>query len=317
MPLPFAKNWIGKETAMKLVNFQDQGEARFGLLVKDEIFDVAKTAERLGGNKGLGRKIEYFFDDCEALTPALREVEAFIAAGSAAGLGVARDSVTLLPSIGRPPKIVCVARNYAEHAKEAGLEISPIPIVFARFSATLIGDRAPIVVPAVSPQLDWEGELAIVIGRHTRGRRISKAEAMDYVFGYTVFNDVTIRDFQFRVTQYTAGKNFRHSGPMGPSIVTKDEIADPHNLQITTRLNGKVEQSASTSTMIYDIPTILEHIAEFVDLEPGDVIPTGTPAGVGFKRKPPLFLKAGDLMEVEIDGLGKLSNPVIDEEARS
>ncbi len=183
----------------------------------------------------------------------------------------------------------------------------------SRFANTFVADGDPVIVPSVSTHLDWEGELAIIIGKNTNGRRLKKEEAMNYVFGYSIFNDVTVRDYQFRVTQYTAGKNFRASGPFGPVIVTADEVADPHKLDIRTTLNGEVMQFANTETMIYDIPTILEHISDFIDLEAGDVIPTGTPAGVGFKRKPPIFLKDGDRITVEIPGIGTLSNPVIDE----
>lgn len=298
---------------MKIVSYEDKGAPRFGAVIGDRILDLAAGAARLGAT--LPARIEAFFDDISTLEPVLRR--------TVAALTPAPDEVSvplaetrLLPPIARPPKILCVARNYAEHAKEAGLEISPIPILFARFPATLVGDGAPVVVPAVSHHLDWEGELAVIIGKGSGGRRITKGEAMDHVFGYAVFNDVTVRDYQFRVTQYTAGKNFRYSGPFGPMIVTADEVADPHDLEIVTTLNGKVEQRANTSTMIYDIPTILEHIADFIDLEPGDVIPTGTPAGVGFKRKPPVFLQPGDTITVEIPGIGRLSNPVVAEATR-
>lgn len=247
----------------------------------------------------------------EALTFA-QEIGVHSDASHAALIPCPSDVGELLPAVPNPPKIVCVARNYAEHAKEAGLEISPIPIVFARFTQTLVAHGKPVIRPTVSEQYDWEGEVAIVIGK--RGHRISKADAMQHVAGYTLFNDCTVRDYQFRVTQYTSGKNFDASGPLGPYVVTADEVADPHNLDLTTTLNGEVVQSANTSDMIYDIPTIIEHISEWVTLEPGDVIPTGTPAGVGFKRQPPWFLKPGDVMQVSATGLGVLENSVVAEE---
>lgn len=305
---------------MKLVSYEENGRPRFGAIVGKHVLDLARASEAYAGRDAsigsLPARIEEFFEDCEALLVVARKVIARFEADGASDSSIAKPlaAVKLLPPIGRPPKIVCVARNYAEHAKEAGLEISPIPITFARFARTLVADGDPVLVPSVSHQLDWEGELAVIIGKDTKGKRITKADAMDYVFGYSIFNDVTVRDYQFRITQYTAGKNFRASGPFGPVIVTADEIADPHNLDIKTTLNGKVEQAANTSTMIYDIPTILENIAEFIDLEPGDVIPTGTPAGVGFKRKPPVFLKDGDTITVEVSGIGTLSNPVRNEE---
>ncbi len=304
---------------MQLLTYQWGGGARFGVLAGDRIIDVERASTYFSSLRAeirpIGNRIEDFFDNIDALSASLKAVVDLFdkTKDLQRELSVARDEVKLLPPIPRPPKIVCVARNYAEHAKEAGLQISPIPILFARFSATLVADGAPIVVPTVSEQVDWEGELAIIIGKATNSKRVSKAEAMDYVFGYAIFNDVSVRDYQFRVSQYTGGKNFRASGPFGPTIVTKDEIADPHNLQITTTLNGQVMQSANTSDMIYDIPTIIEHISDFVDLEPGDLIPTGTPAGVGFKRNPPLFLKDGDTITVDIPGLGILTNPVVGE----
>lgn len=166
-------------------------------------------------------------------------------------------------------------------------------------------------MPTVSEQVDWEGELALVIG--TGGRHIAASDAMTHVAGLTIFNDVSVRDFQFRVTQYTAGKNFQASGPVGPTVSLVDEGLDPHALEITTTVNGVVKQRGNTGEMIFDIPTLIAHISEFVELEPGDIIPTGTPAGVGFKRTPAEFLRPGDLVEVEIDGLGVLQNPVVAE----
>lgn len=303
---------------MKLVSYEVNGKPRFGLLCDDVVIDVEAASRAIAASdpavRIISSRIEDFFDEIEELRPSLDAVAARGAALPAeAGAVVKAADVKILAPIRRPPKIICVARNYAEHAKEAGLEISPIPIIFARFANTFVADGDPVVVPAVSSDLDWEGELAIVIGKHTKGKRLTRDEAMDYVFGYSIFNDVTVRDYQFRVTQYTSGKNFRASGPFGPAIVTADEVVDPHKLDIRTTLNGEVMQFANTDTMIYDIPTILEHISEFIDLEPGDVIPTGTPAGVGFKRKPPIFLKDGDVITVEIPGIGTLSNPVVDE----
>ncbi|PSH62103.1 fumarylacetoacetate hydrolase family protein [Phyllobacterium sophorae] len=305
---------------MKLVSYEENGKPRFGAVVAGMVVDLARASEACHNDDPkiavLPRRIEDFFDRIEDLSGSLKAVVArFETSADAPNPEFCQPlaGVKLLPPISRPPKTICVARNYAEHAKEAGLEISPIPILFARFSKTFVAAGAPVVVPTVSKDLDWEGELAVIIGKNSNGQRISKDEAMDYVFGYSIFNDVTVRDYQFRVTQYTAGKNFRGSGPFGPMIVTADEIIDPHKLDIKTTLNGEVMQFANTATMIYDIPTILENIAEFIDLEAGDVIPTGTPAGVGFKRKPPIYLKHGDRITVEIPGVGVLSNPVIDE----
>jgi 2-keto-4-pentenoate hydratase/2-oxohepta-3-ene-1,7-dioic acid hydratase in catechol pathway len=230
-------------------------------------------------------------------------------------VGVAPDPerVRLLPPVPRPPKIVCVARNYAEHAREAGLPVSEIPILFARFPATLIAAGDPVVVPTVSDQMDWEGELAVVIG--TGGRHVNRKDAMRHVAGYSIFNDVTVRDYQFRVTQYTEGKNFSATGPFGPFLALVDEIDDPGGLEIVTEVDGVEKQRATTGEMIFDIATLIEHISTFIELEPGDVIATGTPAGVGFKRNPPEFLRAGQSVSVRITGLGVLENPVVAEPA--
>jgi 2-keto-4-pentenoate hydratase/2-oxohepta-3-ene-1,7-dioic acid hydratase in catechol pathway len=302
---------------MRLVSYGENGEARFGVLLGDKVLDVGRAsvayAKQHADITAIPSAIEKFLDRSQELYPTLKKLVAAFEKSPDAALAKPLAGVKLLPPIPRPPKIVCVARNYAEHAREAGLPVSEIPIVFARFANTLVAEGDPIVVPAVSDNVDWEGELAVIIGKGTNGRRIGKAEAMDYVFGYSIFNDVSVRDYQFRVTQYTSGKNFRASGPFGPVIVTADELTDPHKLDIKTTINGEVMQSANTDTMIFDVPTILEHIADWIDLEAGDVIPTGTPAGVGFKRKTPIFLKDGDTVSIEISGIGTLTNPVIDE----
>ncbi len=303
---------------MKLVTYEQFGLPRFGALVDDAIVDMARGSAALAaqdaGIRPLPDTIEPFLALSDVLDASARAVVAAAAAGKLAAFMTPLAGATLLPPVPRPPKIICVARNYAEHAREAGLQVSEIPILFARFASTQIGQDAAIAIPAVSHQIDWEGELAVVLGRGSNGRRIGKSDAMDLVYGYTIFNDVTARDYQFRVTQYTGGKNFRRSGPCGPYLVTRDEIADPHKLQVVTRVNGVEKQSANTDTMIFDIPTILEHIADFIDLEPGDLIPMGTPAGVGFKRNPPEFLQDGDIVEVEVTGLGILRNPVVNED---
>lgn len=288
---------------MKLISFEAGAGQRFGAVRDGKVLDLAAA------DPALPARIEDFLADADRLRPHLDRA----VAGADAALWRGLDAINLMPPVPRPPKIICVARNYAEHAREAGLQVSEFPIVFTRFANTLVADGAPIIRPRVSHHLDWEGELAVIVGRGTGGRRISRDEAMDHVFGYSIFNDVTVRDFQFRVSQYTAGKNFRSSGPFGPVIVTRDEIADPHRLDIETRINGKREQFANTGDMIFPVPVILEHIAEFIDLEPGDVIATGTPAGVGFKRNPPVFLTPGDVVEISISGIGTLTNPVREE----
>lgn len=218
--------------------------------------------------------------------------------------------VELRPPVPRPGKVICVGRNFKAHAEEAGLELAEYPIMFPKFSSTLVGAGQPIVAPSVSHELDWEGELAVVIGKPCH--RTPKNAAMSAVFGYTLFNDVTVRDYQFRSTQYTAGKNFDTSGPLGPYLVLPDELPDPHDVDLTTTVNEVVKQEGNTKDFLFDIPTMIEIISEWITLEPGDVIAMGTPAGVGFKRKPPEFLKPGDVVRVTGSGpLGSLENPVV------
>ena len=293
---------------MRLTSYKIQGRISYGVEQGDRIIDLPTLLDAQGATSGPKSVLE-LIEAGEAGQAAVKSaIESANGNFGAAALG--RSSVQLLPPIYNPPKFFCIGRNYAEHAKEAGFDMSPIPIMFHRFASTLIGDGANILYPKVSEQLDWEGELAVVIGKSHKGQ-IAVENAMDHVFGYTAFNDVTVRDYQFRTTQYIAGKNFRTSGPLGPVIVTKDELANPHGLQIVTRVNDTVMQNANTSEMHFDIPFIINHLSEFIDLQAGDVIAMGTPAGVGFKRKPPVFLKIDDVVTVELEGVGSLSNKVV------
>ena len=217
----------------------------------------------------------------------------------------------LPPGVGAS-KTLCVGRNYREHAAEMGGPVPDYPVVFARFPSSLVGHREPLVRPRASREFDYEGELAVIIGR--RGRHISRTRALDHVAGYSLFNDGSVRDYQARTSQYTMGKNFDGSGAFGPALVTADEIPPgARGLRLETRLNGAIVQRASTDDMIFDVPTLIATISEVMTLEAGDVIVTGTPSGVGKARQPPVFLVPGDVCEVEVTGLGILSNPVVDE----
>ncbi|MFJ6321504.1 MULTISPECIES: fumarylacetoacetate hydrolase family protein [unclassified Rhizobium] len=297
---------------MKFSSYLWNGRKSYGTAVEDGIVDIPALFHELG-EAAPAHDLLSLIERGQAAVAAVREALAAAArAGKMASALVSDAERSPLTPLPRPPKMICVGRNYAEHAKEAGFEMSQIPIIFPKFSAVLVADQDAILLPKVSGQLDWEGELAVVMGPAPRGK-IAKANALNHVFGYTIFNDVTIRDYQFRTTQYTAGKNFRTSGPVGPWIVTSDEIADPHALQIRTTLNGEVMQNANTSEMFFDVPTIIEHLSEFIDMEAGDIIAMGTPAGVGFKRKPPIFMKAGDRIAIEIEKIGRLENHVIAE----
>lgn len=234
-----------------------------------------------------------------------------------AGFAEARAKGWLVPSreaywfapVPRPGKVVCVGLNYHDHANELGFTVPKHPTLFSKFSSCVIAPGEPVVIPASSEQLDYEAELAIVIGR--RAHRVPALRAYDYILGYTAFNDVTARDFQFGDVQWQRGKSCDTFAPMGQTIVTTDEIPDPHSLRITMRVNGAVVQDSNTSQLIFRVPELIEFISANITLEPGDVIATGTPPGVGYARKPPVFLKDGDQMEVSIERIGGLGNPIV------
>jgi 2-keto-4-pentenoate hydratase/2-oxohepta-3-ene-1,7-dioic acid hydratase in catechol pathway len=300
---------------MRLISYREAGRQRLGARLNGSTLDLAASYAALLAERGAA--------DTEALVPP--DIVAFLAGGERSlaaagevlararqddGWGVEPASIELLPVVPTPPKIICVARNYAEHAAEARLDVLEVPNLFIRFPQSLVADGAPVLVPKVSDKVDWEAELAVVIGKP--GKHIPAAAAYGHVAGYTAFNDISIRDWQLRnpPIQFGAGKNFDGSGPLGPELVTAAEIADPHDLRITLEVNGEVMQSSSTANMVFDIPTLIEHISAFTTLGPGDVIATGTPAGVGHFRDPPVYLRAGDTVRVEIEGIGVLENPV-------
>jgi 2-keto-4-pentenoate hydratase/2-oxohepta-3-ene-1,7-dioic acid hydratase in catechol pathway len=212
------------------------------------------------------------------------------------------------PDVNR--KILCVGVNYRPHIEEMGREIPEYPVVFVRFPGSLVSDGEPLLRPRVSEQYDFEGELAIVIGKVAR--HVSRADAYDYIGGYCCFMDGSVRDWQRHTGQFTAGKNFERSGAIGP-MVPAGRIPDPTALQLTTRVNGKVMQEGCIGDLVFDIPALVEYCSTFTELQPGDIIATGTPGGVGAARKPPVWLRDGDRVEVEISGVGVLSNPVQDE----
>ena len=220
--------------------------------------------------------------------------------------------INLLAPLLKPPKIICIGLNYRDHAEEGKMTIPDVPTVFAKFSNTIIGTGAPIVLPKNSSKPDYEAEFAVVIGR--RGRRIREEQWRDYVFGYSILNDVSARDFQMATSQWMMGKTFDTFAPFGPEIVTADEVPDPHDLAISLTLNGEVMQNSNTGNMIFRIPRLIAFLSSVFTLEPGDIISTGTPAGVGFARKPPRWLRPGDEVTVRVEGLGELTNPVVAEE---
>ena len=244
---------------------------------------------------------------------ALGGSERLLAAGRAllAGPEIDLEAVELPPPLPSPGKIICVGLNYAEHSAESGYELPAYPTIFGRFASSLSGHGAPIVRPRVSEQLDYEGEFVAVIDRG--GRDIPKERALEHVLAYSLFNDASIRDYQFKAPQWTVGKNFDSTGAFGPYLVTADELPPGcRGLRLQTRLNGAVVQSASTDDLVFDVATLVSLLSEAFTLDPGDIIVTGTPSGVGLARKPQLWMKPGDVCEVELEGIGVLRNPVVD-----
>jgi 2-keto-4-pentenoate hydratase/2-oxohepta-3-ene-1,7-dioic acid hydratase in catechol pathway len=213
--------------------------------------------------------------------------------------------------IPQPPKIICIGLNYRDHAAEAKMAIPEVPTVFAKYANTVTGHMHPIVLPRNSVKPDYEAEFAVVIGKG--GRHIPESHWREHVFGYTILNDVSARDFQMQTSQWTMGKTFDTFAPMGPVIVTADEIEDPHKLAISLTLNGELMQSSNTSNLIFGVPQLIAFLSSVMTLHPGDIISTGTPAGVGFARKPPRWLRPGDEVAIEVEGIGRLVNPVVAE----
>lgn len=287
---------------MRLVSFLREGQQRMGCPVDGQIIDLSIAAPALptdlAGLLALGP---------DALEQAGKLAQS---AGSEALVSVA--DITYLPLIPRPPKIICIGRNYAAHAIEGGAEPPAYPEVFYRGATSLVAHNAPIIRPACSTKLDYEAELVAIIGR--TARHVPREEGLDYVAGYSLFNDATLRDYQGKSSQWTIGKNFDGTGAFGPEFVSADELpAGAAGLRIQSRLNGKTMQDASTSDFIFPVDDLIAKLSECMTLEPGDVLVTGTPAGVGYARTPRVWMKEGDHCEVEIEGIGVLSNPVVDE----
>jgi 2-keto-4-pentenoate hydratase/2-oxohepta-3-ene-1,7-dioic acid hydratase in catechol pathway len=226
---------------------------------------------------------------------------------------VSFENVLWEPVLPKPPKILCVGVNYRSHADESGFKAVPHPFIFPRYAASQVGHLQRMVCPRESDKFDYEGELVAIIGKS--GRRISRETALAHIVGYSIYNEGSVRDWQTHSTQWTPGKNFVSTGAFGPWMVTADEIPDPYKLELTTRLNGQVMQNASVDLMMFRLEELISYISTFISLEPGDVVVSGTPGGVGHGRKPPLYMKDGDLVEVEITSIGILRNPVVKEGA--
>ena len=273
---------------MKFSSYRHQGQDGWGQITDAGITPLASA-------------------DFPTLLSALRagQLEALAAVGKAAALPLAE--ITFLPVITEPGKIFCVGHNYEAHRIETQRDPTQHPLLFMRVAESQTAHGQPILLPPESSQLDYEGEIAVVIGK--AGRRIAEADAWSHVAGYSAYNDGSVRDWQKHTIQFTAGKNFSATGAFGPWLVTRGEIADGQELSLQTRLNGELMQSTTTASMIFPIPVLIAYISTFTSLQPGDVIVTGTPGGVGVKRTPPVWMKVGDGVEVEGSGVGVLRNP--------
>jgi len=284
---------------MRLVTFAEDGVEKIGVRVGEDVFDVTKASESFGGDM-IG-----VIKGGSAAKEALK---------TAAANAQARplSSVKLLPPIPRPGKILCIGRNYAAHAAEGGAAPPTYPEVFVRFPSSLIAHGDPLVLPKASDKFDFEGELVMVIAK--TGRHVAESDALDMIYGWSLFNDGSVRDYQRKASQWTMGKNFDGTGAFGPDIVTADEVTPGGvGLQLQTRVSGETMQNANTRDLIFPIAKLIWHLTEVMALEAGDIVVTGTPEGVGYARKPPRFMVPGDTVDIEVEQVGVLSNPVVAE----
>jgi acylpyruvate hydrolase len=292
---------------MKLVTFSDNKSSRIGVFLergtRHVVLDLSQAEPQLPT-----AMLQFLELGGPALAVARRA-----SANAVESHMIPESQVRLLAPIPRPGKIICVGLNYKDHAEEGGRAIPEYPTIFSKYANTVIGSGDPILIPRVSSKIDFEVELAVVIGK--KARYVEEKDAFNYVAGYTILNDVTARDFQRLTSQWTVGKSFDTFAPMGPALVTRDEVADPENLDISLKLNGQTMQSSNTSKLIFSIPHLIRFLTQGITLEPGDIISTGTPAGVGVFRDNPIFLKPGDEVKLNIQSIGELTNPVIAEPA--
>jgi 2-keto-4-pentenoate hydratase/2-oxohepta-3-ene-1,7-dioic acid hydratase in catechol pathway len=304
---------------MRIITFEINRETRWGALKNDYAVDLNLAhalflASRAREPQYLADSVLEFLERGEAAWNAGRETLEFLGERVVDGVMYPLSRVKLRAPVPRPPKIVAIGQNYMDHVREQNAQVPQYPVLFAKYSSSVVGPYDVIHLhPTEAQKVDYEGELGVVIGK--TARNVSAAEALDYVFGYTVANDVSARDLQFSPYvsgQWIRGKSLDTYCPLGPSIVSKDEIADPQNLSVCTWLNGKAVQESNTKEMIFGVARLIEFISRGITLEPGDVISTGTPRGVGHHRTPPVYMQAGDVVQVEIGGIGKLRNEVQD-----
>jgi 2-keto-4-pentenoate hydratase/2-oxohepta-3-ene-1,7-dioic acid hydratase in catechol pathway len=294
---------------MKLVSYSQRGNVRGGVLVDGAVFDLAEllAGSAFSSSDHFSSVTEFLNVHGSRLAEISSQIAQLAANTPAASVGPLHE-VQLSAPIATPSKVLCIGLNYKDHVSETGRALPEYPDVFAKFASTLIGPEDKICGSEVTANLDFEGEVAVVIGR--RGRDISREGALDYVAGLTPLNDVTGRDLQYRGTQWLPGKAIDGSTPFGPAIVTLDEVSDVQQLELITRVNGQEMQRSNTRHMIFSVAEIVSYVSGFLTLSPGDVIATGTPHGIGAKRTPPVWLRAGDVVDVEIEGVGLLSSTV-------
>jgi 2-keto-4-pentenoate hydratase/2-oxohepta-3-ene-1,7-dioic acid hydratase in catechol pathway len=284
---------------MRLLTFRHGGRDQVGVRREDQVIPVSSIAPDLPGSV-LGLLAGGYLDTLQSKV------------GSYDGATIAVDDIEYQILIPRPGKVICIGRNYAAHAAEGGAETPTFPEVFFRGPTSLVAHQGTIVRPQCSEMLDFEGEIALVIGKSCR--HATEVNALEFIAGYTLFNEATIRNYQKFSSQWTIGKNFDDTGAFGPELVTSDELPDGIvGLNLTTRLNGEVMQDAMTDDLVFPVRALIAILSECMTLEPGDVVVTGTPAGVGYARKPPIWMKAGDTVEIEVPGIGKLVNTIRDE----
>ncbi|KZP71724.1 fumarylacetoacetate hydrolase family protein [Enterobacter hormaechei] len=282
---------------MKIASFCNKGVPGYGIVEDEHLIDLQSLRADFG-------------EDLKTVI-ARGQLNNLAGAALASLPRIPLRDVTFMPVIPNPGKVLCIGINYATHVRETGRDMPSYPMIFTRFADSQTAHQQPILRPKSSHKLDFEGEMAIVIGK--QARHIKAADAFDYVAGYACYNDGSVRDWQKHAIQFIPGKNFPQTGAFGPWLVTADEIPDPHALELTTRLNGEVMQHTSTSDMIFDVPQLIEYCSTFTELAPGDVIVSGTTGGVGAFREPPVWMKPGDVVEVEISTIGTLRNTIADE----
>lgn len=289
---------------MKFVRFKYKSKMGIGILDEEQIVDLTGFSKS-NLEYNFPNSIEQLIETSEKTLPLINHL---LESEDVGEYSISISDVDILSPLVKPEKIVCVGLNYLDHCKETGLEVPKSPVIFFKFANAIIGEGDSIEIPINSNQVDYEAEFAIVIGKE--GKSIQEEEAYKYIFGYTIMNDVSARDQQFSDGQWSRGKSADTFAPIGPSIVTKNEISDPHNLNISLALNGTVMQDSNTSNLIFNIPYIISYLSQSITLKPGDIIATGTPPGVGMGRKPKVWLKDKDEISITIEGIGTLHNRV-------